>query len=158
MARCLRHPKTETNLTCGKCGDPICPRCMVQTPVGARCPSCAKLSRVPTYRVSTIFYLKAIGTGLGLAIVCGIVWGFICLILFSSFFNFLIGAAIGYGTGEGISLSVNRKSGIGLSIIGASAVVLSYLISSFTFWGRHFDPFDIIVVVIGIFVTVARLR
>ncbi len=75
--RCKRHPEIETNLSCGKCGDPICPKCMVQTPVGARCPSCARLSRVPTYRVSGIYYLRAIGAGLGLAVVCGLLWGFL---------------------------------------------------------------------------------
>ncbi len=39
----------------------------------------------------------------------------------------MIGAAVGYGIGEGISLSVNRKCGTGLAVIGGLAVVLSYL-------------------------------
>lgn len=38
---CARHPKTETLLRCGRCGTPICPRCMVQSGVGIRCPDCA---------------------------------------------------------------------------------------------------------------------
>jgi hypothetical protein len=158
MASCKRHPKIETNLSCGKCGDPICPRCMIQTPVGIRCPSCAKMSRVPTYRVSGVYYLRAIGAALGIAIACGIVWGFIRTLPFVSYFNFLIGAAVGYGLGEGISLAANRKSGPGLQLIGGIAVVISYLISAFTFGGRPFSLFDIIAVVIGIFVSAARLR
>jgi hypothetical protein len=158
MAQCKRHPKTETNLFCGKCGDPICPRCLVQTPVGARCPSCARLSRVPTYRVSSIYYLRAAGAALGLAVVSGFLWGFLRSILFSGYFNFFIAAALGYGIGEGISLTVNRKSGTGLAIIGGLTVVAAYIISSFTFGGRAFSPFDIVSIVVGIFVTVARLR
>jgi hypothetical protein len=158
MPQCKRHPNVETNLACGKCGDPICPRCMVQTPVNARCPTCARVTRVPTYRVSKIYYLRAIGAGLGLAIAVGVTWGFIRSIMFSNFFNFLIGAAVGYGIGEGISLAVNRKSGLGLIITGAIAVVASYVISSFTFGIHHFNPFDIIAVIIGIFVTISRLR
>ena len=75
--RCAIHPEVETNLSCGKCGQPICPKCMVQTPVGARCPNCAKLYKLPTYRVSTGYYLRAIGTALGMAIVCGLVWEFL---------------------------------------------------------------------------------
>ncbi|MDA0256830.1 MAG: rhomboid family intramembrane serine protease, partial [Chloroflexi bacterium] len=35
---CERHPETETELRCQRCDTPICPRCMVQTPVGFRCP------------------------------------------------------------------------------------------------------------------------
>jgi hypothetical protein len=158
MPRCSRHPGTETNLSCGKCEVPICPKCLVQTPVGARCPACARVSRVPTYRVSKAYYLRAVGAGLGLSIGCGLLWGFVQTFLFSSFLNILIGAAVGYGIGEGISLSVNRKCGTGLSIIGGVAVVLSYLIGIFTLGRGYFSPFDIIAIGIGIFVSVARLR
>ncbi|MBN1190856.1 MAG: hypothetical protein JXA46_13965 [Dehalococcoidales bacterium] len=158
MTVCKRHPKTETNLYCGKCGDPICPRCMVQTPVGARCPSCARLSRVPTYNITSVYYLRAVGAALVLALVCGFLWGFLRSIMFSGYFNFLIAAALGYGIGEGISLSVNRKSGVGLAIIGGTTLVVAYVISVFTFGGNSFRLFDILAVVIGIFVTVARLR
>ena len=41
---CVNHPKVETWLTCSSCGDPICPRCMVTTAVGQKCPRCARLS------------------------------------------------------------------------------------------------------------------
>ena len=157
MVKCVRDPKIETNLTCSKCGDPICPKCLIQTPVGARCPKCAKLSRVPTYQVSGIYYLRAAGAGLILAIVGGVVWGFLRSFSFS-FFNFIIAAAIGYGIGEGISFAVNRKAGIGLSIIGGMAMVLSYAISSFVFGIHFFSLYDIIAVIVGVFVTVARLR
>ncbi len=158
MPQCLRHPKIETNLSCGKCGDPICPRCMVQTPVGARCPKCAKLSRVPTYRISGIYYLRAIGAGLLLAVVGGILWGFLRVVPYFNFFTFFIGAGVGYGIGEGISFAVNRKAGTGLAVIGGVAMVLSYLISRFAFGFGFFGLFDIIAVIIGVFVTVARLR
>ncbi len=158
MARCKRHPEIETNLSCAKCGEPICPRCMVQTPVGARCPSCARLSRVPTYRVSGIYYLRAIGAGLGLAVIGGLLWGFLRALIPFFYLNLIIGGALGYGIGEGISLSVNRKRGTGLMVIGGLTVVLSYLVSAFTFWSWNFNFVDIIAVIIGIFVSVARLR
>jgi hypothetical protein len=38
---CARHPNTETMLRCGRCDTPICPRCMVHSGVGIRCPDCA---------------------------------------------------------------------------------------------------------------------
>jgi hypothetical protein len=158
MAQCKRHLNIETNLFCGKCGDPICPRCMVETPVGARCPSCARLKRVPTYRLSGKYYLQAAGAALGLAIATGLAWGFVRSLLFSGFFNLLIAAGVGFGIGEGISLAVNRKAGIGLSVIAGSAVILSYIISAFTFWWHPFFIFDIISVIIGIFVSFSRLR
>ena len=42
MAVCYRHPGRETNVHCSNCGRPICPDCMTVTPVGMRCPECAR--------------------------------------------------------------------------------------------------------------------
>jgi membrane associated rhomboid family serine protease len=42
MATCYRHPGRETNVSCSMCARPICPDCMISTPVGMRCPECAK--------------------------------------------------------------------------------------------------------------------
>jgi membrane associated rhomboid family serine protease len=52
MATCYRHPDRETGVSCSSCGRPICPDCMTPTPVGMRCPECArqrtKVVRNPT--------------------------------------------------------------------------------------------------------------
>lgn len=45
MPRCSYHPDVETELTCTECGKPICPREMVQTPVGYKCPEHARPAR-----------------------------------------------------------------------------------------------------------------
>lgn len=49
---CYRHPNRETGVSCSSCGRPICPECMTPTPVGMRCPECArqrtKVVRNPT--------------------------------------------------------------------------------------------------------------
>jgi membrane associated rhomboid family serine protease len=39
---CYRHPKRETGVRCSNCERPICPDCMTVTPVGMRCPECAR--------------------------------------------------------------------------------------------------------------------
>jgi membrane associated rhomboid family serine protease len=39
---CFRHPNRETGVSCSNCGRPICPDCMTPTPVGMRCPDCAR--------------------------------------------------------------------------------------------------------------------
>ena len=51
MATCYRHPKVETGVSCSNCGRPICTDCMTVTPVGMRCPECARQrTRVHTMR------------------------------------------------------------------------------------------------------------
>src|ERR1700760_3508256 len=42
MDVCYRHPNRETGVSCSNCGNPICPDCMTPTPVGMRCPECAR--------------------------------------------------------------------------------------------------------------------
>ena len=160
--KCAKHSDIETNLTCNKCGKPICPKCMVQTPVGARCPDCARMSRVPTYRVSIQHYLRAIGAGLGAAILCGIIWGLINWVVPFLSFNLLLAPAAGYAISEAISRSVNRKRGRGLAIVAGFAVVISYLITLLLPGGIPFGIFGImyhlLALGLGVFVSVNRLR
>ena len=53
MATCYRHPSRETGVSCSSCGRPICPDCMTPTPVGMRCPECARQrTKVQTMRAT----------------------------------------------------------------------------------------------------------
>ena len=168
---CATHPQVETNLRCGKCGKPICPKCMIQTLVGARCPDCARLYKLPTYRVSTKYYLRAVGTGLGMAIVCGIIWGVIEWVIPIFSFNLLLAPGAGYVIGEVVGLSVNRKRGKGLATIASIGVPISYLTSLWflsSLFGIPFYgvlPFNLFIIMynvlalgLGIWVAVTRLR
>ena len=160
--QCATHSEIETNLTCGRCGTPICPKCLVQTPVGARCSKCAGLKRLPTYEIAPQQYLKAVGVGIGSAIVIGIAWGWLWEHVW--FFNFLLAAGAGFAIGELISLSVNRRRGPGLQVIGGFGVALSYIVSNIGLSAGmlvlfvHFSLYDLIVLAVGIFVAVSRLR
>ena len=74
------------------------------------------------------------------------------------YLGLLIGPTAGFAIGDGITLSVNRKAGLKLAIVGGVAVVCAYFIASFTFWPYHFNFLDILAVALGIFVSVGRLR
>jgi membrane associated rhomboid family serine protease len=70
MEVCYRHPGRETRVSCSACGRPICPDCMTQTPVGMRCPECARhrtkvktvrsQSSVPTVTLTLIIVMSVI--------------------------------------------------------------------------------------------------
>ena len=48
-----------TRLRCSRCGRPICPHCMVSSPVGYRCQQCAAGRPNPMYQTSTpLFYAE----------------------------------------------------------------------------------------------------
>ncbi|MBI4284554.1 MAG: B-box zinc finger protein [Chloroflexi bacterium] len=159
--KCALHPDIETSLSCGKCGTPICPRCMVQTPVGARCRACARLYRIPTYNVKLSHYLRAAGAGLGMALAGGAAWGFVISLLrgfLPLYLNLLIAPLVGYLIGEVIGLATNRKRGIGLAVLGGVSLLLAYLVALLVPWGLRFFMLDILAFALGVFVAVSRLR
>ncbi|HEX8743881.1 MAG TPA: rhomboid family intramembrane serine protease [Thermoleophilaceae bacterium] len=61
MDVCYRHPDRETGVACSNCGRPICPDCMTSTPVGMRCPECArqrtKVKTMATVETPTLTYV-----------------------------------------------------------------------------------------------------
>jgi hypothetical protein len=160
--RCATHPDVATSLRCGKCGKPICPRCLVQTPVGARCRDCAKLYRLPTYRLAVTDYLKAAGTALGVAIVVGLAWGFITNLVSFIYLNLLLAAGAGYAIGEVTGLAVNRKRGPWLAAVGGIAVVIGYMVNIFVFGEIPSIGLSLIIdltgIVVGIYMAVNRLH
>lgn len=165
MVKCAIHRNIDTNLRCAKCGKPICPKCMVETAVGLRCRDCARLQKLPIYRVSIRHYLIAAGTGVGVGVGAGMLWGLVGVILPFFYLNLLLAAGVGYAIGEVIGISVNRKRGTGLAIIAGCAVLLSYIVSIAFPFGRFFPLFntlhlmlDLASIAIGIFVAVTRLR
>jgi len=93
-----------------------------------------------------------------MAIVCGIVWGVIGRVVPFFYFNLLLAPGAGYAIGEVVSLSVNRKRGTRLAIVGGVAVVISYLVSILVPWGFSFGLLDLLALALGIFVAVIRLR
>ena len=167
--QCATHPNVETRLSCSKCDRAICPKCLVHTPVGARCKGCANVRRSPIYEVSAFYYTKAAGAGLGLAVAGGVVWALLRGIPFASILASII---VGVAIGEGISRVANRKRGLGLQVIAAMSVVTSSVTGKameaaffYNLSGRGFreyvlsvDVYMLLFLVVGVFYAVGRLR
>ena len=67
LAYCVNHPATETGLRCNRCGDSICVRCAVHTPVGYRCPNCVKEQQSAFYTGLPVDYVIAAAVSLSVA-------------------------------------------------------------------------------------------
>lgn len=98
---CKRHPREETRLSCSRCGDPICPRCAVQSPVGQKCPACSKQARSARARGKPRQYVKAVGAGLVAAVGVGA-----ALVVLAVSIRFGLIIAAGFG-GYGIARAVH---------------------------------------------------
>jgi hypothetical protein len=123
IVRCTRHPDVETALRCSRCDTPICPRCLVSTPVGARCRECARISKSPIYTLSRGYLVRAILAAGIAGAVMGIVWGYFTRDVGGAggFFSFFVGAGLGYAFTQIMERAVNRKRGptvAGLAMAG----------------------------------------
>ena len=163
--QCATHPAVETELSCGKCEKPICPRCLVHTPVGARCRECAQIRRIPTYNVGGTTMLRAVGAAIGAGVGIGAAWAFFNLVTYI-FYGILAGIGIGYVIGELVSVATNRRSGPPLQAAAIGGVVLAYVIrvgvllvaTDWTITDVRRDGFGLIVTVLAGFIAAGRLR
>lgn len=121
--RCTYHPSVMTRLRCSRCGKPICPRCGVRTPVGLRCPECAGVRGLPTYRTDNASLVKAIGIGAAVAVMIGVLWGYIPA------WNFYLSLALGFAVAEAIAWASKGKRGVDLQVIGIVAVLIGLVVS-----------------------------
>jgi hypothetical protein len=118
--RCARHPGTETVLRCGRCETPICPRCMVDTPVGARCPTCAGVKRFRLL-VKPVELVRAIAYGIAVGALGTVIYTFV------PFLGPLISFAIvGFGVGHAVLIGANRKRARELAPIAVACLFVGY--------------------------------
>jgi len=128
---CVNHPNVETYLRCNRCGQPICPRCAVQTPVGYRCRSCVNAQQRVFYAdFRPVHYLVAVAVALPLSLVAG--W----LIPSLGWYAVILGPLAGGGIAEAVRWALRRRRGqytwlvvCGCIVAGALLKVLTSLFS-----------------------------
>jgi hypothetical protein len=161
--RCATHPDVETELRCSRCETPICPRCLVQTPVGSRCRRCANLRRPPMYEMGPGGYLRAFGAALVFGVLIGLAWALLLPAVgrFFGFFVFFLAIGLGYLAGEVIERATNRKRGPVVQGAAVSGLVLAYLVRNLVIGAAIVpanDLFGYIVVGIASLVAIGKLR
>jgi hypothetical protein len=138
---------------------------MVHTPVGARCPDCAQVRRIPTYNMQGRVLARAAGAAVAGGLAVGFAWAFFNIVTYI-FWGVLAGIAIGYALGEIVSLATNRKAGPPLQAIAVAGVWIAYLVrigllfafGDWVFEDLRTDIFGLIVAGVASFVAVGRLR
>jgi len=161
--QCARHPNVETELACGRCGTPICPRCLVQTPVGARCPDCAQVRRLPTFEIPAKYLARGIAAAGAAGAAAGLVWHLLLPRRLSgyAFVTLFLALGMGYAIGEAVSWATNRKRGPTLQAVAAVGVVVAYVVRNLLHGGGVIpldDVYGYVTVGIAIVVAIGRLR
>jgi len=159
--KCATHPNVETELACGRCGTSICPRCLVQTPVGARCRKCAGLRRLPTYNVSMTYLLRGAAAAAVVGGATGAAWHFLIRDSRWIYGALFVTLGIGLAVSQAVSAATNHKRGPVLQGIAACGVVLAYFVHNLLDGAGLIpinDLYGYVAVGLGIAIAVSRLR
>lgn len=125
IPRCVNHPDVETRLACSSCESPICTRCMRQSAVGQKCPSCARLPRSALAVGKPIHYLKGGGAGLVVAVVGGLALASFRI----GFGAILLPALLGFGVGRAVRWGAERQTHRRFQILAASLGTLGGILA-----------------------------
>jgi hypothetical protein len=120
LSFCVNHPSVETGLHCNKCGNPICARCAVRTPVGYRCKTCIRQQQAVFYTGLPVDYIIAAVVSLPLAVV-----GAYIASLLGFFLAFFISPAAGALTADLAWRAVGRRRSRYLWLVVSAAIVVA---------------------------------
>ncbi len=118
---CWRHRKVQTRLRCGRCEKPICPKCTVMGPTGARCRECASNRTQHIYQVSPLqfvltFIASAVLSVIGVAMLHAV-----------GFFILFFAPIIGTGLSSVIKAITRGKRGPALASVASLGAALGAL-------------------------------
>jgi len=126
---CYRHPNVKTSLRCNRCGNPICPKCAVRTPVGFRCPDCVRSQQDKFYTGGKLDYLLAVVVALPLSFIAAAIFTFLIgnIGFFSWIISFFAAPAVGGLIAEAVRRVVQRRRSRHLNLVVAGCLVLAVI-------------------------------
>ncbi len=137
MAECAFHKGVQTNVSCVECGRFICPKDMVDTPVGYKCRECGRSKRPTLGGVKPRQYAMGAAAALGSGAAVGLA---LMLIPFGGFWLGIIGGlAVGEATRRGAGghrtwefaalAAAGAALGVGASFLLGGASILAVLLA-----------------------------
>lgn len=125
---CYKHPGRETQVKCSSCDRPLCPDCMVYSPVGVKCKDCARLPRSARVVMTPSRWVKAVGASLGSGTAVGLAYYWLLSSLGFLFFLFFIALGIGYLVGEAVSRAAGRYHGLEPALVAVAGTVWAFVL------------------------------
>jgi len=123
MPECTFHRGVETSVRCVECERPICPRDFVPTPVGYKCPDCAR----PLPSARRTVKLRQLAWGALAAIAAGTVGMFVMGLV--GYGSWLLAIAVGLLTAEAARRASGGHRTASVAIVAALGVAIGALIS-----------------------------
>ena len=127
-ATCFYHPDRETQVSCGRCGRPLCPDCVRHGATGVRCEECIR----PSPRERGVASGEQIARACVAALAAGTVGGLVLGRL--PWVNVLSALLLGFGVGSAAFLASGRRRNVAIQGIGGgmafAGILLAVVVSS----------------------------
>lgn len=157
VVQCARDPGVETALRCSRCDTPICPKCLIHTPVGARCRDCARLAKSPVYTLSSGHLLRAAVASIIGGLVMGGIWILVLLPFTVGFFSIFIGAGLGYVFTRTLEFATGRKRGPAVVAFATAGILIAWSMQ-FLVVDWRFALYSLVAVGVGVYFAYQNLR
>lgn len=154
LAFCVNHPNVETGLRCNRCGDPICARCAVHTPVGYRCKNCIREQQSTFYTGLPVDYIIVAVVSFPIAAAGAFITSLLGFFLFAIF----IGPAAGALVADISWRAVGRRRGRYLWLVVCASIVVAALAVAVFRLGYLFHIGLIIYTALAVSAAYGRLR
>ena len=149
MPECSFHRGVETEVRCTECERYICPKDMVETPVGYKCPICARPARSQYLVVKPGQILRASIAGGAVGFFGGI------LLAFIPFFGIFSGIIWGVATAEAARRASGGHREWAVGVVAVAAILLGGFAGMML--GR-FSPLAAIIAIVAALVDLALLE
>lgn len=126
---CYYHPDVATSLSCANCGRPICPKDLIETPVGAKCKECGTPSKKMRGAAKPAQYAMAVLYATAAAVLGGLILREIRA--FIRFGGVLLVFAVGVFVGEAVRKAVRRRSDMPFQILAGGGGVAALAIAGY---------------------------
>lgn len=127
---CMRHPTVATRVSCATCNRPLCPKCMIYTPVGIKCKDCAQMRRPVQYTITPGLYARVIPGAVLVSLAIG--W----LLSYVPYLGFIGGLIVGVAISAALKRISGYKQGREMEIIACASVALAVVSSSVFYVAR----------------------
>jgi hypothetical protein len=157
IVECPRDPGVETALRCSRCETPICPRCLVQTPVGARCRPCARIVKSPVYTLSAAGYARAAAAAIIGGLAMGTVWVLVLVPFQVGILSIFLGAVLGWVFTRVLDFATGRKRGPVVVAFAVSGIGLAWAMQLLVV-DLRFALYGLVAVGVGVYMAYQNLR
>jgi hypothetical protein len=157
IVECPRDPGVETALRCSRCDTPICPRCLVQTPVGARCRDCARIVKSPVYTLGQADIFRAVIASVVGGVAMGLIWLLVLRPFTVGFLSIFIGAGLGYVFTRIMEVATGRKRGPVVAGLAVAGIGIAWGMQVL-FLGLQFGLYGLVAAGVGVYFCYQNLR